>query len=90
MASAKTFVIPSSPADLKKLKDAMVEGSGALIRIDSEKEFLKDIAEKLSEELELPKSVIASLIRYYHKSNFEAKATEFDDFSTLWEEVSKV
>ena len=86
----KTFIIPSSPTDLKKLKDAMVEGSSSMIRIDSEKELIKDIVETLSEDLELPKAVIANLIRYYHKSNFDEKQTANDDFATLWEVVSKV
>ena len=87
---AKNLIIPSSPADLKKLKDAMSEGSNCLLRIDSEKEALKDIIEVISDDLELPKSAVAGLIRHYHKSDFEKKETEFSEFTELWEAVQKV
>ena len=86
----KTIIIPSSPADLKKLKDAMTEGSGCYIRMDSEKEALKDIIETVAKDLELPKGVVAALIRHYHKSDFDKKETEFQDFSELWDAVQKV
>lgn len=87
---SKLIVVPSSPADLKRLKDAMIEGSNSLVRIDSEKELLKDIIEVVSEELDLPKSMVSALIRHYHKSSFDEKATEFSDFTELWEAVSAV
>lgn len=87
---AKTLIIPSSPADLKKLKDAMDEGDLCLTRIDAEKEALKDIIDTISEELELPKSAVSALIRHKHRADFDKKSTEFDDFTELWDAVLKV
>lgn len=87
---AKTLIIPSSPVDLKKLKDAMNEGDLCLTRIDAEKDALKDIIETISDELELPKSAIAGLIRHQHKADIDAKDTNWSDFLELWDAVSKV
>jgi len=84
---ARTLIIPSSPADLKKLKGFVQEGADCLLRIDSEKDALKDIIEAATEEFELPKGAIASLIRHHHKADFEKKETEFADFSELWDAV---
>ena len=80
----KTFVIPTNPTDLKKLKSAIQEGSNCLLRIDAEKEALKDIVEAAKEEFELPKNVISQLIRATHKADFDKKATEFSDFEDIY------
>lgn len=86
---AKTLIVPSSLVDLKKLKDAMNEGDLCLTRIDAEKDALKDIIETISDELELPKSAIAGLIRHHHKSDIDEKDTGWSDFLELWEAVAK-
>ena len=84
---SKTFVIPTNPADLKKLKGMIREGCDALLRIDAEKEALKDIVEAAKEEFELPKNVISQLIRATHKADFDKKATEFSDLEAIYEAV---
>jgi hypothetical protein len=84
---SKTIIVPTNPADLKKLKGFVKEGSDCLLRIDSEKEALKDIVDTANEEFELPKNFIKSLIRHQHKADFDKKETEFSDFSELWEAV---
>lgn len=87
---AKTIIVPSNPADLKKLKGFIKEGSDCLLRIDAEKDALKDIADVAHEEFELPKGIIMSLIRHQHKADFEKKETEFNDFTELWDALKGV
>lgn len=82
-----TVVIPTNPVDLKAIKAAVREGTDCLLRIDSEKDLLKDIIADLSEKYELPKQYVADMIRREHKGDFEEKAAKFDDFTALYEAV---
>jgi hypothetical protein len=85
--ATKTIIIPTNPADLKKLKGFVQEGCDCLLRIDSEKDQLKSIIETAVEEFELPKATISALIRHQHRADFEKKEVEFEDFSALWDAV---
>ncbi len=87
---AKSIIVPSNPADLKKLKGFIKEGSDCLTRIEAEKDALKDIADVAHEEFELPKSIINALIRHHHKADFEKKEMEFNDFTELWDAIKGV
>lgn len=82
------IVVPSNPADLKKIKAAVVEISDAMTRIDSEKEFIKDVVDNLSEEYNLPKKYVNKLARTYHKNTFEQETAQMDDFETLYTAVT--
>lgn len=84
------IVIPSNPADLKIIKDAIKEANDSLIRIASERELIKDIVADLSEKYEgLPKRYINRMIKTYYKQSFDKEATEHDDFSELFVAVTE-
>ena len=65
------IILPSNPADRKKIMDAMSEISNAYTRIDSEKEYVKDALDTLSKTYNLPKRVLSKLSKVMHKGNFE-------------------
>ncbi len=79
------IILPSNPADRKKIMDAMSEISNAYTRIDSEKEYVKDALDTLSKTYNLPKRVLSKLSKVMHKGNFEEEAGNFEDFSDLYE-----
>jgi hypothetical protein len=83
----KTVIIPSNPADQKKIKDAVKEAADSLLRIDSEKEQIKTIVDLICEEHELPKSFVSRMIKTYHRSEFDKKVQEDDDFRALYETI---
>lgn len=87
MPETKTLVVPSSPADLKRIKDAAREASDCYIRIESEKEQIKAIVDKIVEDLDLPKAYVNKMFRTYHKSSFDKESQEQEDFATLYESV---
>ena len=84
-----TVVVPTDPKQLKQIQKMVGEGTDCLLRIDAEREALKDIVEAIKEEFELPKSYISQMIKHKHKSDFDKKSTEFDDFTVLYEAVMK-
>jgi len=85
---AKEIIIPSNPAELKTIQAAMKEMSDCMIRIDSEKEAMKDIVEDLNEKYELPKKFINKMARVYHKQSFDKESVEHEDFADLYVAVT--
>lgn len=79
------IILPSNPADRKKIMDAMSEISNAYTRIESEKEYVKDALDTISKTYNLPKRVLSKLSKVMHKGNFEEEAGNFEDFSDLYE-----
>lgn len=86
---AKTIVIPSNPAELKTIQNAMKEMSDCMIRIDSEKEAMKDIIDDLHEKYELPKKFISKMAKVYHKQSFDKESVESEDFADLYVAVTE-
>ena len=84
---AKTIVIPSNPADIKRIKDAVKSSSDCLVRIESEKEEMKAIVELMNVDLEIPKSVFKKLVTVYHKQNYDKVVTDAEDFSEFYDKV---
>ena len=79
------FVLPSNPADRKKIKDALYEMAGALQFIEDKRQFINDVATDLKENFDLPKKVVTKLARTLHKGNYSDVTAEVDTFTTLFE-----
>lgn len=84
---SKEFIIPTNPADLKKIKDAVKLASDCKVRIDAENDELKAIADTLHEELEIPRAVFNRLVRVYHKQTYDKEVVENDTFEEFYEKV---
>ena len=85
----KGFIIPSNPADLKRIKDAVTEASNCLVRIDGERDELKTIADVMAEELDVPKAVFNKMVKVYHKASFDAEVAKNEDFQAFYETIMK-
>lgn len=84
-----TLIIPSSPADLKKISTMVDEGVDCLTRIASERDALKDIVDSIVEKYELPKKHVNKLIRSRFKDDFKKLQAEMEEFDELWNKISK-
>lgn len=84
-----TVVIPTNPVDLKKIKANIRDGVDSLNRIAAEKDLIKEIITAVSEEFDIPKSYVNGMIQREFKGDFEKKSVEFDDFTALYEAVTK-
>ncbi|CAB4127402.1 Double-stranded DNA-binding protein [uncultured Caudovirales phage] len=80
-------LIVSNPVDKKKIKDALFEISGSYMRIEAERELIKDIVADLADKYELTKKNINKIARAYHKNNFNQQVSESEEFQELYESL---
>lgn len=76
-----------TPEDTKKIKAAIIEISNALYRVSDNRDLIKEIVKKTSEEYGIEKKTFAKIAKIYHKQSFEEEGAEFEEFSTLYESV---
>jgi len=77
----------SSPADRKKIKDAMEEISNSMTRVDAEKDFQKEAIAELNDQFKISKKILSKMARTYHKQNFQNEQQSHEEFETLYTEV---
>lgn len=79
----------SSEVDRKKLFDAIVECSNSMVRIEGEKDFIKEATKKVCEDLKLPKRLVNRLVKVYHKQNYDEEVATHEQFEQLYETIVK-
>lgn len=87
MSDLNELVLPSSPADRAKIKAAMIECSGAMTRIESEKDYIKEAVAELAEEYEVPKKLLNKLLRVYHKSSKDQVLAEAEQMDVAYSAI---
>jgi len=79
----------SNPADREKLLKIIRECSDSMTRMDAEKEYIKEAVGAISKELQLPKKLVAKMVKVYHKQNYDEEVAVHEQFETLYETVVK-
>ena len=77
----------TSPADRKKIKDALQEISDSMTRIDAEKDLIKETINDLHDNFKISKKILNKMARTYHKQNFLNEQQNHEEYETLYEEV---
>jgi hypothetical protein len=85
MTEQQEFTMPSNPTDRKKIKDVLHEMCGALQFIDDKRAFMKDAAESIQEQFQIPKKISMKMARVLFKNNYADVSAESDTFGTLFE-----
>jgi hypothetical protein len=80
-------VIPSNPADRKKLLAMLEEAVSCLRKADLEKVSKKEIVAEIKNQFNLPPKFSNKLIKAMHKSDFDQTVAEHEDFEALYETV---
>lgn len=79
----------SNPADREKLLKVIRECSDAMIRAQAEKDYIKEATSDISKQLQLPKKLVAKMVKVYYKQNYDEEVATHDQFETLYETVVK-
>lgn len=80
-------IILTNPADLQKLKTMIIEASNSKVRIEAERDLIKDIKERAKEELEVKPKQFNRMLNAYHSQNFSQVITETEEFKDAYEKV---
>lgn len=81
------FVMPTSPADVLKIKNAVKEASNSMLRIEAERENIKAIREVLKDELGLPNPKFNEITKLYHKQNYSEVVAKDEEKVELYVKV---
>jgi len=75
--------------DKEKVAAAVREMSDSMLRIDAEKELMKDIVDVTAEKYEIDKKQFRKIANIFHKRNLEESRTETNEVFELYEELFK-
>ena len=73
------------PEIRNKVRAALGEISASITRIEAEKDLIKEVVKKLSDETSIPKSVLNKSAKVYHKQNYKQQVEEYENFQQLYE-----
>jgi len=89
MAVKQMTINQLSEPDRDKLFKVIKECSDSMTRQDAEKDFVRESIAETSKNMQLPKKLIARLVKVYHKQNFDEEVAVHEQFETLYETVVK-
>jgi hypothetical protein len=73
--------------DRKKVQNALKEMSDSMTRVSAEKDLQKDIAQRMLDEIGVPKKDFNKLARIYHASNLMEEAARNEEFMEFAEAI---
>ena len=84
-----SVVVPSSPEDKKKIRQALQEISDSLTRMEAERDLIEDILQTVEDNYKIKKKYTRRLAKVFHKQNFNQVQRDQQDLETLYESVTK-
>ena len=78
-----------NPTEKKAVAAAIQEMSDAMVRIEAERELMKDITDVTQEKYGLEKKHFKKLSTIFHKRNMDEVRGEHETLETLYEELFK-
>lgn len=73
--------------DRNKVQGALKEMSDSMTRVSAEKDLQKDIAQRMLDEVGVPKKDFNKLARIYHASNLMEEAARNEEFMEFAEAI---
>jgi hypothetical protein len=89
MAVKQLTINQLSEPDKEKLFKIIQECSNSMVRIDGEKDYIREAIAETAKNMQLPKKLVARLIKVYHKQNYDEEVAVHEQFETLYETVVK-
>ena len=89
MAVKQLTINQLSEPDREKLFKVIKECSDSMKRMDAEKDYVREAIADTSKNMQLPKKLVAKLVKVYHKQNFDEEVAVAEQFETLYETVVK-
>lgn len=81
------IMIPNDPQILKDIKDACIELSASMTRMEGEKDFQKEALKALAENTEVPVKFLKKIAALYHKSTRDQVEADGESALELYDKV---
>jgi hypothetical protein len=78
----------SSIEDRKKIFGAIREISNSMVRIEAERDLIKDIVKDVSDNFQISKKTVNKMAKVYHKQTLTQEVAEHEEFVEMYEEVT--
>jgi hypothetical protein len=78
----------SSPEDRKKIFAAIREVSNSMVRIEAERDLIKDIVKDVADNYLLSRKTVNKMSKVYHKQNLSQTVAEHEEFVETYEEIT--
>jgi hypothetical protein len=79
----------STEEDRKKFMNAVQEISNSMIRIEAERDLIREIVKEKADEFSISKKVINKIAKTYHKQNRAQVEAEHEEFMEIYDEATK-
>ena len=79
----------SSPEDRKKIKDAVQEISNSMLRMEAERDLIKEIVKEVSDNFQIPRKIVKKIAVTFHKQNLTEVEAEHEEFVDVYEDITK-
>ncbi len=89
MAVQQLSINQLSQPDREKLFKIVKDCSDSMARIEGENDFIRESIAETAKQMQLPKKLVAKLVRVYHKQNFDEEVAVNEQFENLYESVVK-
>ncbi len=74
--------------DRKKFMGAVQEISNSLLRMEAERDLIREIVKDKSDEFKISKKVINKIAKTYHKQNRTQVEAEHEEFLEIYDEAT--
>jgi hypothetical protein len=78
----------STEEDRKKFMGAVQEMSNSMLRIEAERDLIREIVKDKSDEFKISKKVINKIAKTYHKQNRTQVEAEHEEFLEIYDEAT--
>lgn len=85
--SAADFIMPTSPADIKAIAEAVKEVSNARTRMEAEREFVSEVKKKLKEDFGMPPKLFTRMVKDYHARLFAESVATDETYREMYEKI---
>jgi DNA gyrase/topoisomerase IV subunit A len=79
----------STEDDRKKFMGAVQEISNSMLRIEAERDLIREIVKDKSDEFKISKKVINKIAKTYHKQNRTQVEAEHEEFLEIYDEATQ-
>jgi hypothetical protein len=73
--------------DKKDILGVLTEISNSMLRIKSEREYIKEAIDAAAEKYDMNKRILRKMAKVYHNNSFTDEVTEMEEFQAIYESV---